>query len=239
MANRKTSRLIAAIIILVGAILLIAALLMPWYSVQFSESSPFGSASETTNLYPGLPSTNGTIQYSCSGAATCPSQTSYSSYHPPLNDTGMLAEAGFFILIGGIILGFIAAIIGVASRGKARRANAAVPLAVIALLLAVIAPVLFYVELPGAVSNDMKNHMGSGPWSSFIGSNSSTSGNITLKETWGPAIGWDLSIAAFVILLVGVALLARGRREPPEPAAAAPSTMGTPSMPPPASPPTS
>jgi hypothetical protein len=203
MKNAKGGRVVAAIIILIGAILLIAALVMPWYSYKIPE----GSGSATINFYPDMPSTSGGVQYSCSSLPSCPSSTSYSSLN--LNNTGTIAEAGFYLLIGGIVLGIIAAIIGAASRGKASRANAAVPLAVVALILALVAPVLFAVALPTATGNDAKGHTGSGPWSSFFGSDSGAS--------WGPAIGWYLSIGAAVILLIGVIVLAMARKEPPPP----------------------
>lgn len=210
MSNSKRGRLIAAVIILVGAILLIAGLIMPWYTYKTSSSG----LSETINFYPGMPSTNGTIQYQCSGIPTCPPQTSYSARD--LNNTGMVAETGFYLLIVGIILGVIAAILGVASRGNPRRANGAVPLAVVALILALVAPVLFVVALPPAIGKDTPNHPANGPWSSFIGSNSTTEFGISVTTSWGPAVGWYLAIASFVILLVGVVLLARYRREPPQ-----------------------
>ncbi|HYA57410.1 MAG TPA: hypothetical protein VEH57_02975 [Thermoplasmata archaeon] len=216
MASKKTHRLIAAIIILVGAIVLIAALFMPWYSYKISEAG----ASETTNTYPGLPGSNGTIQYSCSGIPSCPSQTSYSKLN--WNNTGALAEAGFYMLIVGFILGLIGAIFGFMARGNPRRVGPAVAFAVLALILAIVAPVLFAASLPNAISKDIPaaaRPSSSGPWSSFWGSNSTTlvTPPITISQTWGAGSGWYVSIAAFVILLVGIFLLFIWRRDPPEP----------------------
>jgi hypothetical protein len=227
MPKAKVGRLIAAVIILIGAVLLIAALVMPWYAFKTSELG----GSETQNSYPGLPSQNGTIQYSCSGLPSgfaCPPQTSYSSATPKETNVGNIAETGFFLLIVGIILGVVAAIFGFASRGSPRRAAPAIALAAVALILAIVAPVLFAVALPGAISSDISSTYRppntSGPWSSFIGSSSFTSPTIgTVNFDWGPAIGWYLSIVAFVLLLVGVILLARYRREPPQ-AVTAPSS---------------
>jgi hypothetical protein len=208
MKNAKGGRFIASVIILVGAIVLISALFMPWYSYK----TPVGTGSVTITFYPGMPGTNGTIQYSCSGLPSCPAQTSYSTQD--LNNTGTIAEVGYYLLIVGFVLGIIGAIVGIASRSKPRRAHTAVPLAVIALILAIVAVGLFAAELPTAISNDVKSHTGSGPWSSFFGSSSGAS--------WGPAIGWYLAIVAFVFLLVGVIVLAIARREPPPQAATAP-----------------
>jgi len=232
MPNATSGKMIASVLILIGAILLIGALFTPWYSY---ESSGHG-LSETRNYYLGMPSTNGTIQAACSGIPSCPTQTSYSNQN--LNNTGNLAEAGFFMVIGAFVLGIIAAIIGVASRRNPRRTAPVIALAALALVLAVAAPGLFAVALPGAAANDFPGHVGSGPWSSFLGSNSTSISGITVTITWGPGIGWYLSIVAFVILLVGVILLTRYRREPPQPMTAPAPVVPTPStMPPPSSPP--
>ena len=210
MANAKRGRMISGIIVLIGAILLFAAIAVPWYTVKFSE----GSASESINFYPGTPSQGGTIQYSCSSIPTCPSSTSYTGASPPLNNTGMIAETGFFLLIAGGVLGLIGALLAVASRGNSRRARPAMALAVIALIIAIAAPSLYAVALPGAISKDMPKETGSGPWSTFIGSNSTTGG---ASLNWGPAVGWYLAFGAFVVILIGLILLMRYRKDPAEP----------------------
>lgn len=218
MASNKGRRLVASIIVLIGAILLIVALLTPWYMTKISNAY----ATETQTFYPGIPSDNGTIQYSCSGHISCPSQTSYSKLN--YNNTGAIAEAGFFMLLIGAILGIIAVIFGAMSRGNARRVRPAIALAVIALILALAAPSIYAVVLPGAVGKDIPNAArptSSGPWGSFMGSSSFTEpiiGSNTLN--WGPTDGWYLAFAAFVVLLIGVILLIAFRKDPPEPAPA-------------------
>lgn len=221
MPSAKTNRTIGAIIILIGAVILIAALFTPWYS--FKESVPVGSV--TQNSYPGIPSTNGTIQYSCSGSVPCPSQTSYSNIKPAETNTGNIAESGFFLLIVGAIIGVIATVFGLMARGNARRVRPAFILGIIAVILALIAPVLFAAALPGAISSDIGSTYrptSSGPWSSFTGSTSATLGGVPYSFTWGPTTGWYLAFAAFVVLLIGVIFLFLGRKEPV--AAAAPSS---------------
>jgi len=216
MPHAKFGRLIAAVIVLVGVGLLIAALLTPWYSFEVSLLGQSGTA----HYYTGLPTENGTIQYSCSYnpgvRGQCGPQTSYSSAH--LNNTGVLAETAFFLLIGGVVLGVIAALLGLTSRRKPKRASPAIAFAVIALILAIAGPVVFASALPNAFSKDdlLGHPAAAGPWSTFSGSNSSSLGNTTL--TWGPGLGWYLSIGAFVLLLVGGILLLLYRKDPPTPA---------------------
>jgi len=232
-ANVKMGRTIAALLILVAAILMVVAIVVPWYTVGASGDG----LTENANYYAGLSSQNGTIQHTCSGVPRCDPSSSYSS--ADYNNTGNIAETGFFLLIGGFVLGIIAAILGLASRGNSRRATPAMALAIIALILALVAPVLFAVALPGAINKDLHSPSGSGPWGSFIGTGSTPiGGGITLSTSWGPAIGWYLSIVAFVLFLVGVILLARARKEPPAAPVTQPMMGQDPSMmPPPASPP--
>ena len=223
MASNKGRRVVGALIVLIGAVLLISAIFIPWYVYQGKSSFGTASGTITINSYPGLPSENGTIQCSSSGAASCPySQTSYQKAN--YNNTGVIAETGFFLLIVGFVLGFIGAILGAASRGNPRRARPAIALAVIAMILAVITPLMFMATLPNAQSKDIPasgRATSSGPWSSFYGSNSSTRttplGQITESITWGPGVGWYLSFGAFVVLLIGLIILLRYRQDPPEP----------------------
>lgn len=247
MPNKKTGRTIGAVILLIGAIVLIAALFMPWYSYEISVAG----AGQTQNSYPGLASQNGTIQYSCTSnyqattGTPCPSQTSYSSISPKETNTGNVAETGLFLLIVGFIVGIVATIFGFMSRGNSRRANPAVVFAIIAVILALITPVLFMAALPGAISSDISTAYrpsSSGPWSSFTGS---TSGTIPVSPTlsvpftssWGPALGWYFAFVAFVLLLIGLIVLLMARKEPS--GVAASPTTSTPAAPaaPPSSPP--
>ncbi len=219
----KAGRTAAAIVLLIAVVLTIAALFMPWYTEEFSASGQ--SASQ--NAYLGFPSTNGTIQYSCSGTSSCPPQTSYSAVKA--NNTGNLAEMGYLVVLVDIVLGLVAVGLAFASRGNARRTGAAVALGVVAMILAIAATGYFAVALPGAIGSDSPNHPGNGPWSSFFGSNS-TGGGGTL--TWGPAIGWYLCLGAFILFLVGVVVLARARGDPPTPLpVAVPAAPPAPSAP--------
>jgi len=217
MAN-KGRRLVGAIIVLIGAILLIAAVFIPWYTYQAKESSPLGSGTTTINSYPGFTNQNGTIQCSTSGTAACPySQTSYQNAR--YNNTGNIAETGFFLLIVGIIFGVIAAALAFMARGTTRRVRPAMIFAIIALILALIAPILFAAALPGAISSDTPTAArptSSGPWSSFIGSTSFTAPVIgTVNLNWGPTTGWYISFVAFVLFLVGLIFLFMARKEKP------------------------
>jgi LPXTG cell wall anchor motif len=218
MSNLRSGRLGPPFLILIGAVLLIVALVTPWYSIAISVHG--GDVSPNTQdayFYPGLPSTSGTVREVCSGsqASQCSSQTSYEDYgdYP---QTGSVAEDVYILLIAGIALAVVAVILGLLAPGNRRRANLALVIALLALVIGAAASGFFAGALPGAIGNDMHYHSGNGPWSTFFGSNTSTTGNrtnITGTITWGPSTGWFLSIGASVVLLGGLVLLARHRRE--------------------------
>lgn len=214
----KKGRTVGSVIVLVGAILLIAALFTPWYMEQFSNSG----ATQTLNAYPGIPSSSGTIQYTCSGVPSCPGSTSYSAKN--LTNAGNIAEAGYFLIIVGVVLGLIGAILGFTSRDNPSRARPAMTMAIVAMILAIAAVGAYAAALPSAIGSDTPGHSGTGPWSSFYGSTSLGGGTLS----WGPGIGWYLAIVAFVLLLVGMIVLARARKDPSEPASVAPAAPPTP-----------
>lgn len=211
---------IGAFCLLIASVVLIAALVAPWYSFESAATQPHSPEdSVTQSSYPGLASANGTVRYTCVVLAPCPSQTSYTNARE--NNTGEIAEAGFFILIGGFVLGIVASAAGFFSRRNPRLTHPAIEMAVFALVLAVAAPTLFAVALPGAVAKDVPTSerpsaTSTGPWSSFFGSSAtSLPGGVTQTLTWGPSIGWYLAIGAFILLLIGAILLYRSRRPLP------------------------
>ncbi len=241
MASRKAWRLVGAVIILVGGILLIAALLTPWYYYNYAwaggPAGNYGTANFT--YYLGPPSLSGTIWLTCTGhPAWCPTRTSYSNADE--NHTGIVAGVSFGMLTAGAALGIIAGTIGVVGRGKPLRPFPVITLAVLALVLAIAAPGLFAESLPGAFSQDIpiahcSSCTGVGPWSSFSGSGFAEWGLVGGPDSWGPSIGWYVSFAAFAVLLVGVALFMVFRKDPPRPGAS-PSTVSQGASNPPAPP---
>jgi len=207
MPDVKAGRRMGGVVVLVGAILLAGSISVPWYVDNRSAQG------ETfiVYAYPGFPSEAGTIQYSCSGLPPdegCPGASSYSG--ADLNNTGEVAETVLFLLVGGLALGVVAGVVGVTSGQRLGRAAVAPRLAIASLIFAAAAPVLYALQLPGAFGKDFPRETTAGPWSSFFGSTSAAS--------WGPSLGWYLSIVSLVILLVGAILLLRFRRNPPGPA---------------------
>lgn len=234
MARRKTGSLLGAIYMLVGAILLAAALFAPWYSFDSYSEQRAGTPSQGYSEVVG-PSTlnfyligllgDGSVQTSCpSGNVSnfCPTSSSYSDAR--LNSTGWVIALTLGLAVAGFAAAAFSGILGMVLRGKARRRFPEVTLAFIALALGIGATVTFTVLLPGAFAHDIspsqRGWETSGPWLSFSGSASvvpplpcPAMACETIPTSWGPSIGWCFSIAAIAVLLVGTVMMIRFRHD--------------------------
>ncbi|MCI4345909.1 MAG: hypothetical protein L3K07_04065 [Thermoplasmata archaeon] len=248
MAKRKG--MLGGLLLIIGAILLIVALLTSWYTftTSFSTSQSVGgstisgSGNSHVDLHPGSSYAYSSSQsYTCTGAAsafcpqsasssgTCPYSGSSSTGCSNTNEkqTGQLYSVTEFLVIGGLVLGFLAGIFALMSSGKPGMRKGAMALGIIALLLALVAPITLLAAQPAAIKSDFTPSGGSapnssGPWSSFFGScstgsncgfGSGSGGNGTF--TWGPSVGWYLSIGAFVVFLLGILMVRGGRDSSP------------------------
>ncbi len=213
MFRKGDRRLLGAVLVLVAGFLLAAALFTPWYSNDYTGSNP---AHFDILFYLGASSWDGTIQYSCSAGVHCPSATSYSS--GSLNNSGVVAEVTLALVAAACVLGLYAGAIGMRFRRDESRTRTMIILAVTALGLGVVAAAFYAAAIQASFG---------GPWSSFWGSStgySEVSG--TVSNSWGPSIGWYLSIVAIAALLVGTVILLRHRRDSTE--AAPPSAASGP-----------
>jgi hypothetical protein len=245
--NRKG--LIGGLLFIIGAVLLIVSLLTVWYVYSESASASFlgASISETGQLQlkPGSSYTT-SFSSSCSGsvpAGACPGSESSScpysggggSNCPSRgeNKTGQLYAVTEYLVIGGLVLGLLGGILAILSPGKPGLRKGAMALGILALLFALIAPMTLLALQPGAIKSDETSPggaapNGTGPYASFFGSCSGTSGGCeglggvgNSSSSWGPSTGWYLSVGAFVVFLVGLILLLGGRgAAAPAPAAA-------------------
>jgi len=234
MAPPLTRRRLGALILLVGAFLLTTALFLPWFTVETTGIlGPGINAYQTsTQLYLGLPSWMGTVQY-CSPYFGCSSAASYAS--ESMGSTGLVAETVLFLVGGASALGLIAGSLGLAARPNPKRGASAVALALAALVLGVVAPEVY----AGADILGLD-----GPQSSFWGYGAETNTGGYWISSWGPSAGWYLSIIASGILLTGVVLWVTPRetagsvpssaRSEPVPASAAEGQTARP-LPPPGS----
>jgi len=213
MPGSMPPRRVATILALVGTVLLVAALFVPWYFYTVTANGNGFNPTVTTLSYLGLPSWNGTQRTVCN--VPCRSSWSYSD--GSLNATGLLAETEYFAVISSAAIGAIAAALLLRPGWRFSRSSTVCP--AIASAVAVAAATLFAVDFPIASSSDLPppgihRPPGNGPWSSFFGSWTSCPGPGCGTFSWGPGIGWYLTLAAATCLVATTALVLRAYRRP-------------------------
>lgn len=210
-------RRLVALLVLAGALVLIAAAVAPWYAWTVT----FGGVTVTREFYPGLPSTNGTVQCSSSvprGVHTsCGPSTSYDG--ASLSHFGILTAAVFVLTLLGAAVGILAAFLGWLWRKNPRRWMLSVVVVAIALIASLVACGGYAGESPSAFASDLHGTV-PGPWSAFSGSTANNT--VGTSQSWGPSVGWYLSVAASGLLFLGLCLMFLTRR-PPQASGTAPS----------------
>lgn len=228
--------MLGGLLMIIGAILLIVALLTSWYTYSSKSTETFGANSATGTINIDLhPGSNyvASSSFSCSGpqaSAACPPSTSNSCPYTSSSSTGSCPAGNFnktgplyavteYLVIGGLVLGFLAGILAFVSGGKPGMRKGALVLGILALLFAIVTPITLLAAQPGAIKSDSGNvpSGSSGPWSSYFGSCSgsscATGASGNNSATWGPSTGWYLSIVAFIVFLLGTMMIMRGGKD--------------------------
>ncbi len=209
------------LLLLAGAILVIVSVFLGWYAVSATASETIDGAhfqiTATATFYP-----VNEVRYTdlCEGWSGCSSYNTSStdSYSAEgLGNVGDLYDAVVALLVGSILAGVAAGILALAS-GR-RRSNGARLFALLAVGLLAVAPVLLSADQPAAIASEGSSGMGGNmtsgpsPRTSFFGSCSdadcpgSVVSGANVSETWGPSIGWYLSLGALVPLILGLWLV--------------------------------
>jgi membrane protein implicated in regulation of membrane protease activity len=210
----------AGVLALVVSLMLILCIFLSWYTVSATTSS--GNETYSADLYPdqkvAVSATSGTSTESVS--------ESYSDAR--LNNTGNLYTTVEIVLIVGGLLGVAGAglLIAAGSRGRSGSSLATL-LIVLAFAMAIAGPVATFIYQPSELSADSynagsTNTGGPGPMSTFFGSESVSGGT----ASWGPALGWYLSIVVFVLLIVSLAIVPSSSREEPRTSGASSQPAG-------------
>ncbi len=235
MVRSRTDDRIGAGHVLLGAVLLGSALIAPWYFYDGVYVQHWGTPSgpESVEIGPSvldfylvaLPGAE-PVQTSCpSGNISyfCPTSSTYS--RAGLNGTERVVALTLGLESAGFAAAAAAGVLGITRRGGARGAFLQRALPFVAIALAISATASFAALLPGALAKDVPTAQhgdeSAGPWSSFYGSQSfvipvacPSPGCAMHNVSWGPSVGWALSIAAIAVLLVGAAMTLRSRRDP-------------------------
>ena len=245
MPHARTGSFLGAIYVLVGAALLVSALFAPWYfydgqPVQWGGGEAYPLAIRDTSFF--LTPVPGTapVQATCplwepftppeGLPGYCSISTSYSGAY--FNSVGQVAGPTFALAAAGAAVAALGGVLGLILANAPRRRFPELILALVAVGLAIAAPATFAVLLPGAFAHDIPAGGGrgypsavvtTGPWTSFFGSVTyrmtsmcPATGCPTFSASWGPGIGWALSVAAIPMLLLGTVMMIRFRHDAAE-----------------------
>ena len=250
MACARIGSVLGPVYVLVGAALLISALFAPWYfydgqAVTYggSEVTPIGIRDTFFFLtpIPGIAPVQATCPLEWPFAppgglpGLCPISTSYSA--SGFNNVSQVATPTFALATAGAALAAVGGVLGLLFANVPRRRFPELFLTLLAAALAMAATATFAVLLPRAFAEyvppgDWGRQLSgtAGPWSSFLGSvtyrltvYSPPTGQPTFTASWGPGIGWALSVVAIPILLLGAVMMIRFRRDAAESALPSPS----------------
>lgn len=201
-------------IVLVGVALLIVSVLVGWYQINAT-----GSATESgTTLTVGgtavfYPLNAYSVTLTCTGSSQCFSnETATGPYtQGAFTSLGTLYDIVAGLVLASIVLGALGAVLIFLDRsGRSRWATG---LVVLAILMALVAPVLLFAAQPPTLSSESASSKGPGPTSSFFGSCTGSGCGEPLpvgsteNASWGPSFGWYFALLSAAPLLVGLVLL--------------------------------
>lgn len=205
-------------LLLVGVALLLISLFVGWYVVSETSSETVGGSTYTVNASETVYLLNQqTLSFSCQGSSSCfQSGTSTGTYSQgSLTSLGGLYDTASGLVVCGAI--FAAAAAFFALTGGRRRSGWVTGFALVGLLLLLLAPTLVAVAQPSVLQSQGTITGSASPSHSFFGSCSgspcgaSVAPGDPISGSWGPSVGWYLSLVAIVFLLAGLFSI-RGHR---------------------------
>lgn len=224
----------AAVLGILGAILLLVSAAMAWYQISSADSG----TTATYNLNPGS-----SYSVTCSGSNCGLVPTGSQSYSSAMESHEQsLYGTLYYLIIAGGVLALIGAVLAFLTPRLPKSAQIApLLLILIGLILGIAAVGYVAGGQTSAYSSDATSHGQSAPPSgtswpggSFIGS--SSNGGAT--QNWGPGVGFYLGVVAVVMFLLSVVFMVLAWRAMKHDGPAAPmAPMAPAATPPPASPP--
>lgn len=230
---RHRTRFVASLLLMVGVLLVLVALVTPWWSASISIGS---SGTWTGYLMPG------TAASSCSGDcgslyATCGGNYCYGAsdnsgevWNTGLSSTNGLYEGVLVLLILSLLAGFLAVLLGLrgaygSSPGR-RLTSITMAAGFVAMLFSLLALSVATLGQPSALSHDFSNNItiggwfcatGSSPTNAFWGSNSGSCAGGGLASSpvtysWGASVGWYAALLGVLLLALATLMLFREGR---------------------------
>ena len=227
-ANNDKKKVLALMFAVIGIVLLMVSLMLPWWGVHYERDSESKGGNNDYHSESG-----GGISVT-SGLAYGVGRTSlYSgSFSTPI----VFGVTAMFLILALIFSSLMITAILLSWFGKLRKAKLPMIFGILAIIFCLLAPIVFMAALPSAMKTDAeKNAENSGgdyeapdhddPTKSFFGNYEDTEEDEydidKTKQNWGGDIGWILSFVSFAMLLISVVMVIPRRRKipppPPEP----------------------
>ena len=183
--------MLIAVFAVLGVVFMGMSLIMPWYNVK---SSMLGVDVEANYDFQGVTSKAGGMSVS----------QKWSDAKGVDKTKGVYSLTQIMVILG-LVMCVLLLIGGLMLRKGPGKKSLAMVFGVLALVFAMLGPVLFMVQHPGAVKSDSGTAVtGKGPWDSFTGSENNV--------TWGPGIGWIMGLLGFIFALLGFILVLRVKK---------------------------
>ena len=197
--NRSKIPILIAVFAVLGVVFMGMSLITPWYDVK---ASVFGIDLESSNDFSGTTVKMANI-----------SVTQKWSDQKNVDKTRGVYSLTQIMVILGLVMCVLLLIGGLMLRKGPGKRTLAMTFGVLALLFALLGPLMFMVQHPGAMKSDLGSagSTTSGPQNSFMGSESGIS--------WGPGIGWIMGLMGFIFALIGFILVLLVKKAGPIPPA--------------------
>jgi len=228
----------AAVIAIVGVVVLCISFASPWYDLKLdmSVSSGYGLSGsykvDSKSDFGGVKTSVSTSMFGMGMSATCSTSWDSAQMKNTTATKGVFktTQALDVAAIAGTALLLVGSVVMVVRPGQKK---IALVLGLVAIVLCMIGPAYFAGSLPAAQKTDQENSMdlvagitgsgnsisGDGPWNSFFGQRSipvnSSETSASMNMSWGPDSGWYLAWAGLAMAAVAFALVLTSK--PPMP----------------------
>jgi hypothetical protein len=199
------------ILVIVALIMIVMAMVMPWYSIKAKVSASGISSEAEFNYF---------LDHSEMKVLDETQTTDYDDDNIGESEAlNVFKTTQIFVYLGlvGCIMGLIGAVLVMTEKMSNKIGSI---LVIVALILAILAPVYMMLMLPGAFNADLEDSGGasgvlpSGITESFFGSQEQSESGVSTEYSWGGSTGWLLAFIAAIMLIVALILVGRSSPEP-------------------------
>jgi len=194
----------------IGIGVMLFAASAPWYTIHDEGTVTLiikVSYTADKTLYPDKWTSSVTV-----GTSTSTDSSDYYSKFPDAGKTPKVGDVHNTIKTMTLISVFLA-IMGIVLIGLTMfnriKGSIAGWLVILFSLMMMLTPIIYWLELPGAIAGDYSSANKENPCPSFAGVKQSSGPGYSLSTTCGPGTGWTLSFVSFVLVMLGGVVASR------------------------------